>query len=171
LAKKYYTINPNDLFQLQQMISSKEMTKEQLTYAVKTIQPGNTGGQGEPVKQTSEPIQIPNSKNIGFYFDNDIPKKGDNVANFASQYAAYSGNVSNGEYTKKSTAALTQSFFTSVVEPNYKQIQKLVKNQHHTIAVWEMMEDWAVQDLFDYQDELEKGVREIPICQNSRLLN
>ena len=142
LAKKYYTINPNDLFQLQQMISSKEMTKEQLTYAVKTIQPGNTGGQGEPVKQTSEPIQIPNSKNIGFYFDNDIPKEKDNVANFASQYDAYSTNVLSGEYTKKSTAALTQSFFTSVVEPNYKQIQKLcedignaLKNNEGTITI------------------------------------
>jgi hypothetical protein len=45
----------------------------------------------------------------------------------------------------------------------YKQIQKLVKDQHHTIAVWEMMEDWAVQDLFDYQDELEKSVRELAI--------
>ena len=142
LAKKYYTINPNDLFQLQQMISSKEMTKEQLTYAVQTTQTGVSGGQGEQVKQTSEPIQIPNSSNIGFYFDNDIPKKGDNVANFASEYAAYSGNVLNGEYTKKSTAALTQSFFTSVVKPNYEQIQKLcveignaLKNNEGTITI------------------------------------
>ena len=45
----------------------------------------------------------------------------------------------------------------------YEQIQKLVEDQHHTIAVWEMMEDWSVQDLFDYQDELEKSVRELAI--------
>jgi hypothetical protein len=142
LAKKYVTINPNDLYELQQMISSKEMTKEQLTYAVQKIQPGNTGGQGELVKQTSEPIQFLNSKNIGFYFDNDIPKKGDNVANFASEYAAYSTNVLSGEYTKKSTAAVTKSFFDSVVDPNYKQIQKLceeignaLKNNEGTITI------------------------------------
>ena len=37
LAKKYYTINPNDLFQIQQAITSKEITREQMEYAVSTI--------------------------------------------------------------------------------------------------------------------------------------
>ena len=34
LAKKYYTINPNDLYQLQEAISSKETTKEQTATSV-----------------------------------------------------------------------------------------------------------------------------------------
>jgi len=37
LAKKYATINPNDLFQMQQAITSKEITKEQMEYVVSTI--------------------------------------------------------------------------------------------------------------------------------------
>jgi hypothetical protein len=40
LAKKYQTVNPNDLFQLQQAITSKEMTREQIEYTRKTIESG-----------------------------------------------------------------------------------------------------------------------------------
>jgi hypothetical protein len=125
LAKKYYTINPNDLFQLQQMISSKEMTKEQMTYALKTIQPGNTGGQGQIVAENNPTNPFTNFVNMAFYFDNDIPKPKENVADYPAEFAAYSTNVLSGNYTKQKTAALTKSFFDSVVDPNYKELQKL----------------------------------------------
>ena len=120
LAKKYVTINPNDLYELQQMISSKEMTKEQLTYAVQTIQPG------EPVKETPKTDPIIAFINMGFYFDNDIPKP-KSVPNFPLEYGQYSTNVLSGTYqTKgKSTSPQTKSFLESVVASNYTEIQKL----------------------------------------------
>ena len=37
LAKKYYTIKQNDLFQIQQAITSKELSKEAVEYAVNTV--------------------------------------------------------------------------------------------------------------------------------------
>jgi len=133
LAKKYYTINPNDLYQLQQAISSKELTKEQLTYAIKTVQSGNNSTPGtQPVSPSNPTNPFENFSNMAFYFDNDIPKKVENVANYASEYAAYSTNVLTGNYTKQSTAAVTKSFFDSVVTPNYDEIQKLcvlIKNE------------------------------------------
>jgi hypothetical protein len=41
LAKKYYTINPNDLFQIQQAITSKEITREQMQYVISTLDGDN----------------------------------------------------------------------------------------------------------------------------------
>ena len=54
LAKKYVTINPNDLFELQQAITSKEMTKEQIEYTKQTIQSGfnSPNGAGASVSQS-----------------------------------------------------------------------------------------------------------------------
>jgi len=46
LAKKYATVNPNDLFELQQAISSKEMTREQIEYTRKTIETGYNSPNG-----------------------------------------------------------------------------------------------------------------------------
>jgi hypothetical protein len=62
---------------------------------------------------------------MAFYFDNDIPKVKENVADYPAEYAAYSTNVLSGNYTKQSTSAVTKSFFNSVVDPNYKELQKL----------------------------------------------
>ena len=122
LAKKYYTINPNDLYELQQMISSKEMTKEQLTYAIKTIQPTIP-----PTKETFETNPFKEFNNFAFYFDNDIPKLGDNVPNFTAEYNQYAQNVLSGNYQTvgKSTKEKTTSFFNSVVSSNYKRMGEL----------------------------------------------
>jgi hypothetical protein len=45
----------------------------------------------------------------------------------------------------------------------YEAVQALIRNDHESVTVWEMMEDWTIADLIGYQDELEKGVREILI--------
>jgi len=126
LAKKYVTINPNDLYELQQMISSKEMTKEQLTYTVETLTSGAKSTSGiQPIAPNNTKIQFSDFNNLAFYFDNDIPKQDENVLNYSSEYTSYSGNVLSGNYTKQGTAAVTQSFFNSVVKSNYEKIQKL----------------------------------------------
>ena len=82
LAKKYATINPNDLFQMQQAITSKEITKEQMEYVVSTITVESpiASSNGGGATSASTPI-IGNTEyfmnkynQIGFYFGNDYPK-------------------------------------------------------------------------------------------------
>jgi len=123
LAKKYYTISPNDLYDIQQAISSKELTREQLEYTISTIKTTpelssdtGTGGSPEATLKTFE--------QLGFYFDNDIPKK-ENTP-FQTVYPPY---ISQKEYYQKqspSTAQQTTSFFDSVVISNKQKLEGLI---------------------------------------------
>jgi hypothetical protein len=123
LAKKYYTISPNDLFDIQQAISSKELTKEQLEYTISTIKTtpdlsSDTGTGGSP----EDELKI--YKQSGFYFDNDIPKKLNQ--NFAELYGPYISQKTDYQKKSPSTSAQTTSFFDSVVTPNKDNIDKLI---------------------------------------------
>jgi hypothetical protein len=123
LAKKYYTISPNDLFQIQQAISSKELTKEQIQYTVETIttQPQvssdtETGG--------SPQSELKKFEYLGFYFDNDTPKKFNQ--NFKDLYGPYISQKSYYNQQSPSTAQQTTSFFDGVVTSNKDQIDNLI---------------------------------------------
>jgi hypothetical protein len=55
LAKLYVNINPNDLYELQQAVNTKELTREQLEYTRQTLETGfnsPNGGNGIPVSQS-----------------------------------------------------------------------------------------------------------------------
>ena len=129
LAKKYYTVNPNDLYQLQQAITSQEMTKEEIQFTKETIQTGvnSPNGAGSAVAQaTSIGNDYFNKYNqLGFYFANDYPKKGD-VTGYDAQYKLYIGQKT--DYNKKANASQTSEFFTQVVTGNYQVIQSFVKD-------------------------------------------
>jgi hypothetical protein len=123
LAKKYYTISPNDLFDIQQAISSKELTREQLEYTISTIKTtpelsSDTGTGGSP----EETLKV--YKQTGFYFDNDIPKQLNQ--NFGQLYGPYISQKTNYQKKSPSTSAQTTSFFDSVVTPNKDNIDKLI---------------------------------------------
>jgi hypothetical protein len=127
LAKKYYTVNPNDLYQLQQAITSKEMTKEEIQFTKETIQTGvnSPNGAGSAVAE-STPLDSKywdKYQQIGFYFANDYPQK-DNVTSYDGQYTIYIGQ--EGEYAKKANASQTKVFFDSVVTPNYNTLKSMV---------------------------------------------
>lgn len=125
LAKKYQTVNPNDLFQLQQAITSKEMTREQIEYTRKTIESGvnSPNGSDQSVAQSTinSDIQALLEKyvNLGLYFDNDFPKKGGDV-NYNTLYNTYTSETNRSFYSTKTNASATNSFFETVVTPNYK---------------------------------------------------
>jgi hypothetical protein len=123
LAKKYYTISPNDLFDIQQAISSKELTREQLEYTIKTItttsnlsQDTKTGGSPETTLRSFE--------NFAFYFNNDIPKKFNEP--FTPLYNTYIGQKTYYQQQSPSTAEQTTSFFDSVVTPNKEKMDELI---------------------------------------------
>jgi hypothetical protein len=126
LAKKYYTVNPNDLFLLQQAITSKETTREQTEYIKKTIQTGNdspNGGDTDVSSSVGDSNQFfQKYKDLGFYFENDFPKKG-NVSSYPTQYDLYINN--KGTYTGKTNGNQLQEVFNTVVTPNYEVMKQL----------------------------------------------
>jgi hypothetical protein len=65
--------------------------------------------------------------------------------------------------TQSEIFALSHTLSDYPDDETYAAVQLLIRNDHESVTVWEMMEDWAITDLIDYQDELEKGVREILI--------
>ena len=46
-------------------------------------------------------------------------------------------------------------------DTTYEGVQQLLEDNDPFVSVWEMMEDWPIEDLFAYQDDLEQGVREL----------
>lgn len=128
LAKKYYTIDPNDLYELQESITSGLLNREQLTYAIKTLQPGDkeTNGTTQPVTPTTTVNDYGEYVQLGLYFGNDYPKKGGSLS-YPSEYTRYTSDSNKNFYSTKSpsTSAQTSSFFENVVTSNYNKMQEL----------------------------------------------
>jgi hypothetical protein len=128
LAKKYVTVNPNDLFQLQEAITSKEMTREQIEFTRKTIETGNNSPNGAdvPVSQSggggNTDLSFKKYLQLGFYFGNDYPKP-NTVINYTTEYSRYT-TEDKSEYAKKSNSQETATFFDTVVTPNYEAINE-----------------------------------------------
>jgi hypothetical protein len=123
LAKKYYTISPNDLYDIQQAISSKTLSREQLEYTIETITTkeqlsSDTGNGGSP-EDTLKTFE-----NLGFYFNNNLPLEFNQP--FTPLYDTYIGQKTY--YTQQSppTAEQTTSFFNSVVIPNKQKLDALI---------------------------------------------
>ena len=126
LAKKYYNVPPGDLYLLQEAITSKQMTKEQMQYTINTIQTGVAGGQGETTAGNTSENPFEKYKQTAFYYGNDYPKQNTSI-NYTEEYNRYTSESNKNYYKTKSpsTSAQTSSFFTSVVESNYKRMQEL----------------------------------------------
>ena len=128
LAKKYVTVNPNDLFELQQAITSKEMSREQIIYTRGTIESGafSPDGYDVPVAQSggggNTQDLFNKYKQLGFYFENDSPKKG-NVVNYNTEYITYT-TTGKDTYKTKPNSGPTEEFFNTVVTPNYLAINQ-----------------------------------------------
>ena len=129
LAKKYVTVNPNDLFELQQAISSKEMTREQIVYTRDTIESGafSPGSQAQPLAQEggggNTNLDFKEYLQLGFYFGNDYPKP-DTQINYTQEYTRYTSSSNREYYNKQSNAEATSTFFNTVVTPNYEAINQ-----------------------------------------------
>jgi hypothetical protein len=137
LAKKYYTIDPNDLYELQQKITSGTLTKEQLTYAVKTIQTGkdSTNSDNQPNGPEAQTKPFEKYNNFAFYFDNDIPKRG-SVTSYEDYYVPYVSDTNKKTYSNNAptittnnpyitSPAAVSNFFPKVIEDNFNQLKKM----------------------------------------------
>jgi hypothetical protein len=125
LAKKYVTVNPNDLFQLQEAITSKEMTREQIEFTRQTIETGYNSPNGADASLSQGTLNnevktlIEKYVNLGLYFGNDYPKPKGSV-DYTTEYNRYTSDPNRKFYNTKPNAAATSSFFDTVVTPNYK---------------------------------------------------
>ena len=126
LAKKYYKINRNDLYELQKLITDKKVTNEQINYIKQTLQTGNNSptNNDTPVSPTQDTTDWSKYPGFAFYFDNDKPAKGI-VPTYQLEYDLYLNN--RGTYEKDSdNKTQTNEFFDRVVIPNYSIMNKLI---------------------------------------------
>lgn len=133
LAKKYYTVNPNDIFEIQKELQSRDVSRERVRYIKDTV---TTGEDGTPdtVKTTPVPptIDVNKYKNLGFYFHNDIPLRKQTVGSFETYYGeylslktTYSKNSPTTTTPYSSSAAQTANFFTDIVEDNFAKLKEM----------------------------------------------
>lgn len=122
LAKKYYRISPGELTYLQNAISYKDLTKEELEYTKQTIQTGvkapNGGAtdisQGGVLTKTYFDKYL----NYGAYFGNDYPKQ-NTAPNYTEEYIRYTSPQNIDIYKQKSVNGNLENFFSGTVIPNY----------------------------------------------------
>jgi len=129
LAKKYYKINRNDLYELQKAITDKVVTDEQINYIKQTIQTGNNAPTNAdvPVAPTLDTTYFKKYVGFGFYFENDKPAKGA-VANYQFEYDLYLSPSVRNTYNSKKTAEQTNNFFNSVIIPNYSVVNDFIRD-------------------------------------------
>lgn len=123
LAKKYYTIPPNDLFNIQQVVTQKKTTQTQLQYIVDTVstkpQVASSNGTASGTQDTFAKYE-----KLGFYYDNDIPTTAGQ--DFTSLIQPYLSQQSEYAKNSPSTAEQTGSFFNNVVSKNNDRLNELV---------------------------------------------
>jgi hypothetical protein len=132
LAKKYYTVNPNDIFEIQKELQYRDVSTERVKYVKQTV----AGDPEVPEVSTSTPgpntINPSKYNNLGFYFHNDIPKKDSTVGSFDGYYSQYLGL--KPEYSRlsptvttpySSSAGQTATFFSDIIEDNFTIIKEM----------------------------------------------
>jgi len=144
LAKKYTTISPNEIAELQALISSKDLSKEQLEAAKNTLSTGNnsTGNQAQVVTSSDQGAAPDNPvkkfQNFSLYFANTSPDENTAVLPYQSEYNAYISQKGKGLYNNEQST----SFFDSVITPNYNELNdkflldlgSYLKNNSNTLA-------------------------------------
>jgi len=130
LAQKYYTINPNDIFEIQKELQYQDVTTERIEYVKQQVK---TGVDATPDTQVSSPgvsnFNGSEYNNLGFYFDNDIPKPNVTVSSYETYYGGYiaekpvyQSSSPKTDVPYSSSAAQTGVFFTDVIENNFSQL-------------------------------------------------
>jgi hypothetical protein len=135
LAKKYYTVNPNDIFEIQKELQYRDVSTERVKYIKQTVA-------GDPeVPEVSSTTTAPNIvnpnkyKDLGFYFHNDIPKKDSTVGSFDGYYSQYLDL--KPEYSRlsptvtepyESSAGQTATFFSDIIEDNFTVIKEMAND-------------------------------------------
>jgi hypothetical protein len=129
LAKKYYKINRNDLYELQKAITDKVVTDEQINYIKQTLQTGNDAPTNAdvPVAPTLDSKYFKDYEGFGFYFENDKPAAGQ-VANYQFEYDLYLSPTVRNKYSFGPEPQQTNNFYENVIIPNFSVINKFIED-------------------------------------------
>jgi len=130
LAKKYYTIPPGELSYLQDVITSKEATKEELQFIKETIQTGKdapTKGGTDIAQSTPGNEYFKKYEQVGAYFGNDYPKQG-TAPNYTVEYERYTDKNNINVYTQKSNGKDLGNLFSNAVTPNYEVLKGMAED-------------------------------------------
>jgi len=146
LAKKYYTVTPGELNQLQQLINGKELSREQLGFVRDTVATGarTTGNQSQVVTDPNQSQPTDTLKqfvSMGFYFDNASPSS-EPISNYSTYYGQYDSAVIGGG-NKGYSGETQKNFFNNVVKKNFDEIQnnfvpqlkKVLENQNVKVTL------------------------------------
>jgi len=128
LAKKYYTIAPGELNELQQLINGKELSNEQLGFVRDDLASGaqTTGNQSQVVtdpNQNQPTNSLKQFESFGFYFPNALPlEPPTTVSDYSFYYGVYQGQITtNKNYSDKETL---KNFFNEVIQKNFEEVEK-----------------------------------------------
>lgn len=123
LAKKYYTIPPDELSFLQSVIDSKEASKEAVA-AIRDNQASGALTTGNQSQSTTQPAQntpsdnLSQFRNFALFFSNAEPVQNSTVSSYPTYLTIYN-NQKNNIY--KSEPA--QEFFDKTISKNYEKVQ------------------------------------------------
>ncbi len=136
LAKRYNTASPNDLKVIQNIIEQKTNVEEVITYINQTLTTGNDTNDNS---NTSSVVnlyldsQYNTYEDLGFYFNNDIPRS-TNILNYETHYNTYVSQENKNVYNAYSETTnvpyptspqQTSEFFSKVVENNFTTLKKM----------------------------------------------
>lgn len=135
LAKRYPLANPNDLYVIQTELDSKQLTKEQVEWIKRDVQTGvNTSSNENNPKVANPSLSVQPIQDAlrgeGFYFDNDFPRKNQEVSSYTTYYNEYIGaenayklRAPNQTTPYSSNTQMVQAFFTETIKSNYQSIK------------------------------------------------
>jgi hypothetical protein len=139
LAKIYNTVPLTELQAWQELINNPQITNEQYLDAFNNINPdegtGPTTGGDDNIGTIQASLDA--YKQLGFYFDNDIPgtdPQDTTSTNFQTAYSAYT-SISNKQIYNSypQTSGTTSTFFTNIVENNFTQILKFMGEMYNAL--------------------------------------
>lgn len=144
LAKKYSNVSINDLIEIQKAIDYKQVSKEQLVFIQNTTATGVYGGEGQKTNQGSVNVSKDVESamlNLGFYFDNDIPKTTDS---YQIVYNNYNSPTTRERYSKNASPSDKTSvdeFFNNVLQYNFAEIESQLQQ------IYRLFENSTVQNV------------------------
>ena len=141
LALIYNTIPLTELQAWQEVVNNPNVTQEQFKSAVDNVQAvAGTGTQtGVGQSDATPTITLEKYLNFGFYFDNNVPGTNPQLTtsvNFENAYNDYTSSTTKQRYATSNTftSGETGTFFTEIVEGNFTELKKMMKDMYDLIS-------------------------------------
>jgi hypothetical protein len=134
LAKKYYTVNPNDILAVQTELQYKDVSVERIRYVKQTLTT-DVAGTAAITKTTPTTLDdLHEWKDKAVYFGNDYPKRdAPKDFNYTTEYNRYT-TTDKPEYANNNPNGGTDLFFSNVVTANYNDMEALASKINELLS-------------------------------------